>query len=285
MYVLNIQLPSRGRVGESHAKVASPKVEHVREFLTFKGRFKTAINNIVSSLVDIDINKYPPGDRDFLFLNIRNLINEQPISVGYECSCGEGNVATKEVSELEIDQLPDDFEPILNIPLSKDYDGVETLKIRIFTVEMEELLDEYIDLRDSKDGDPAHKDLDEKDIQLFANYALMIDNGNSIDENIDFIRKLDFADFEKIMVYDLAFSCGPKLFLTTSCKTCRKLWKIKFHIDSGFLGISLEGLMKKHRFLAKTSDIGFSDFLKYTTQELDKMVTQEVDTKRKAREK
>ena len=64
---------------------------------------------------------------------------------------------------------------------------------------------------------------------------------------------------------------------------CERLWKVKFHIDSDFLGISLSSLMTKHRFLAKAANIGFQDFLNYTVRELNDIVDEEIQVKRKAK--
>lgn len=280
MYVAKVQLPSRGKFGPSHVKLSNPSVEDVREFLAFKGKNVTAINNMVRTICDTVIDDLPVGDRDYLYLNIRNMINPQQLGGSFECRyCGEkGNIFSIPHSAIEVKQLPDDFEKDHKLRLP---DVDKEVIINPYTVANEEKVLEYLDLHASADIPMKHSNLG-KDLLLFARYAAMIKTEEtSLEEKIQFIRSLDFVAFELIVLYDVLFDCGPIMDVVVGCKECKKKAKVHIPIDDSLLGISLSSLLTKHRFLSKVSNIGFQDFLKYTVSEMDIVVSKELELRQK----
>jgi hypothetical protein len=275
MYSTTVQLPSRGKIGESHASIRTPKILEIREFIAAQQEGTTALNQFIDSLVDINIGDYTLGDRDYLFLTLRGMINPKPLRSSFKCDCGEQMLIVKEVDEIEVKQLPNDFQKSVEIPISGG-----KLRLKPFLVKDEISQKKYLDLRKTSDGEEPHQELG-NDIGLFVRYALMVDNGCSIDENIDLLKNLDYTDFEKVVLYDLAFTCGPKLFSMEVCTACKRPWKVTYPIKADFLGISINSLLTKHRFLSKTTNIGFKDFLDYTTEEMDEVVKAEVELKKK----
>lgn len=276
MYVLKVQLPSRGKFGNSHIGLKSLTVDLVRQYLAYEGRHTIAINNLLKEVCDTDLSDYPIGDRDYVFIQLRQMINPTPIEGSWKCQYHKEpflNSFRKEIKDIKIIQLPDDFQSPseFTLPISKD-----KIKMTLLAVAGEEKVEEYLELHKTADSDMMHADLKD-DLSTFAMYAVMIVNNKSIEENISYLRSLDFTDFEMIMLYELSFKCGPDLSVDTKCKDCKKPWRIKISIDTGFLGISLRSLLIKHRFLAKTSNIGFNDFLNYTINEVDTVVKKEIE--------
>lgn len=284
MYVIKVQLPSRGKYGHSHVRLSNPSVDHIRSFLAFKGKSVLAINSFVRAICEEPIDELPVGDRDYIFLNIRNMVNNQPYSGAFDCtSCGhKDNNFSFSPSVIEVKQLPDDFE--------KDYKLVlpgidEEVIINSLTVDREESILEYLDLHASADKPMNHTDLG-KDLEQFARYAGMLTIGEkTLDQKIEFLRKLDFAAFEIIVLYDVLFDCGPINDLVVECENCKKRFKMHIPIDETLLGISLSTLLTKHRFLSKVSNIGFQDFLKYSVSEMDMVVAKELELKQKSNPK
>lgn len=266
MYGIKIQLPSRGKYGKTSVNIRRPKVDDLMDFFQSGNNSVIAKNQLIKQLCDTDIGKYPTGDREFIFVNIRSLVNSNTIAGAIPCTnerCGQTVAYMVDLSKCRVNQLPDDFQ--------KDYEFTfpnsgEKKVFNLLTVEREELLEDYIRLYESADLKLANSDLGEN-LHEFARYACMLGDSNNVadvDRNVTFLRELPWGDFEKLMLYDIAFDCGPDISAETMCDDCKKKYRIRIKTDSSFFGISLEGLISRHRFLAKASNIGFSDFLKYT---------------------
>lgn len=275
MFTLPIQLPSRGKFGKSHINLKAPTVDEIRAFLAFEGKHVQAINSLVNSLSDTPLDEYPVGDRNYVFVNIRKLVNPVPISGTFTCTtddCNTANNFTIEFNEIEVVQLPNDFvhPSEITLPISHN-----TLKLSLITVAKELLLTNFLDLCASADDTYKHKDLG-PDLEQFARYAMMLESDLSIEDRISKLREMDYTDYEVLMLYDAAFSTGPKISKRCVCSKCKRAWRVSVPLDSDFLGISLESLMVKHRFLSKTSSIGYQDFLKYTLDEMNFMVDKEL---------
>ena len=199
MKVLSIQLPSRGKLGPSHAKVSAPTVEHIREFLTFQGRHSTAINSLVESICDVGIGPLACGDRDYLFVNIRQFVNPAPFEGTYACSaCGKTQEFSMLFSEIRISQLPDDFQnrKVLKFPSGEEF------CVQLLTVDAEQEVTELIDLYQSSDtpNKLRHSDLG-ADLETVARFAQMLYYPDiSLEDRMQKIRDMDFNDYQWLVL-------------------------------------------------------------------------------------
>ena len=91
MHTYPLYLPSKGKFGPSKVIIKPPTVEDVSSFLSYTGNLKTSINALVNSVCDTDISGLPTGDRDFIFLNLRQMVASTPIEGSFTCSCGSRN--------------------------------------------------------------------------------------------------------------------------------------------------------------------------------------------------
>lgn len=274
MYVIKPQLPSRGKFGYTHGSLKSPTIDSIRSFLGLSGSLEKALSAFVQDNNEFSIANLPIGDRDTLFLSLRSIINPNPIDGAYLCSfCNKSVPFVINYEDINVVQLPDDFESpsTIILPVSK-----ETIKLTLVTVEKQNQIENYLELAETSEGEFPDKDLGE-DLSLFVQYAVMIENDKSIEKNIEFIRKLDIADFEVFLLYDASFSIGPDISKVCTCSKCKKETKVGVALDQEFLGINLKSLLLKHRFLAKSMNIGFQDFLKYTNTEANFIVEKELE--------
>jgi len=292
MKATNNQLPSRGKFGESHVGLSFPTVEDIRNYLQASGKHFIAQNMMVDSVCDTDMNPYPIGDRDYLFVQSRSMINPNPLEGRWECgNCEQMNKYILKSKDIHIYQLPDDFESPskVTLPISK-----EEIRLTLLTVEREKKLNDYLELHETADDKEQmkHSDLGE-DLETFATYAVMIVKEEKIEEltverineNIEYLRKLDYRDFEVLILFDVSFRCGPDLSTDEKCSNCGRPSRVRIKIDQHFFGISLKSILLKHRFLNKASNVGFQDFLKYTVTEMNEIVESEVSSRKKASSK
>lgn len=278
MHGIRIQLPSRGHYGMSSINMRRPKLSDLIEYFQSGNNSIVSKNALIQSLCEEDISKLPVGDREFLFTNIRSLVNSNTLSGTVPCTtegCGDSVVYILDLSSCKVSQLPEDF--ISNYALKFPICGI-TKVVNVLTVEKESLLEDYIRFYESSDVPLQHSDLGDN-LYDFAKYACMLGDSvsiGSVDKNIGFLRDLDWSDFEKLMLYDVLFECGPEVVAEAQCSSCKQRYRVRIKTDSSFFGLSLEGLISRHRFLAKASNIGFTDFLNYTVPLLNTVTEGEV---------
>jgi hypothetical protein len=277
-YGIKLPLPSRGRYGKTFVNIRRPRMEDLVDYFQSGNNSVVAKNQFISLVCDTDLSGYPVGDREYIFVNLRSLINSNVITGTIPCErqgCGSTVAYVMDLKECKVHQLPDDFQ----VDYEMDFQSAGVKKaINLLTVEREELLENYIGFYEAADIPLAHSDLGEN-LYEFARYACMFKDSVDIakvDENVQFLRDLDWSEFEWIMLYDIVFECGPDIVNDTVCDSCKKQYRIRVKTDNSFFGISLEGLINRHRFLAKASNIGFSDFLKYTMPLLETVTVGEV---------
>jgi len=266
MYGIKIPLPSRGHYGKSFVNVRRPKLGDLMDYFQNGNMSVTSKNSLIKAVCDTDLSGYPVGDREFVFVNLRSTVSSNLITGSVPCTredCGATVVYLLDLSKCKVGQLPADFQKDfeLEFPISK-----QKKVINIVTVEKEELLEDYIRFYEAADIRLANSDLGEN-LHEFARYACMFNDSLTVadvDKNVSFLRGLDWTDFEVLLMYDVSFTCGPDVVTEAKCDECGQVHRIRIKTDSSFFGLSFEGLLNRHRFLAKASNIGFSDFLKYT---------------------
>jgi hypothetical protein len=180
-----------------------------------------------------------------------------------------------DLGKCKVSQLPSDFQRDFEIefPISK-----VKKTINLVTVEKEELVEDYVRFYTTSSVPLANSDLGEN-LEEFARYACMFSDSvgvADVDKNVSLLREFDWTDFEILLMYDISFECGPEVVTEVACDKCDQLHRIRIKTDSSFFGLSLEGLLNRHRFLAKASNIGFSDFLKYTVPVMQTVTEGEV---------
>lgn len=282
-----VQLPSRGKCGDSHVSIGPIKLETIRGVLTYEGDHKLAINKLIEEVTGQSIAHLPVGDRDYLYVTIRKILNDAPLSGTVECDCGKTLPYVLEFANIQVTQIKDDLTipAEFKLPVSK-----ELVKMYLFTVAMEIERVKYLELHQTADSPMKHRELGE-DLPLFVKFALMLAPVMDpavvcnwpliIEEKITWLRNLDFKDFQAIMLFDLLFEIGPDVSTLVKC-TCGLVLRVKIPLDTTFLGISLNNLLIKHRFLAKsTRSIGYKDFLEYTVKEMEAVVNKEIESRTK----
>lgn len=288
---IKIQLPSRGHYGNTSILIRNPKLEDIMEYLQAGNNSVVAKNALISSLCDdIDIRSLPVGDREYIFTSIRSMVNSNVITGTTTCmneGCGETIPYMLDLGSCKVNHLPYDFK--------KDYELVFSISnkkkvVNLLTVGREELLEDYIHFYEAADVPLQHSDLG-PNLYEFARYGCMLgdsENVAKLDENIEFLRNLPWSDFELLLLYDISFDIGPRVVADAQCSHCKQQYRIKIKTDSSFFGLSLEGFIHRHRFLAKASNIGFADFLKYTVPVMNTVTEGEIqrvkDTNAKVRQ-
>ena len=279
-YSHKLQLPSRGRYGKAFVKVRQPVLEDLWAYLSYSGSSVSAKNEFVKSLCDTDLSEYPTGDRDYVFISIRNMVTEPVISGNLTCTdamCGAEVPYWYDVRKAKVSQLPNDFER----DFTMQFPGVAVEKsMNVLTVQAEELLEEYVGLYETADSkDLPNSDLGE-DLYTFGKYACLFGDStdpDKVDENVSLLRKFTMDDMKLLLFYDVTFKCEVDLTVEAKCEACGKQYRIKLREDSSFFGLSLGSLLKKHSFLARSTNIGFQDFLKYSIQDMKAVAEQETD--------
>jgi hypothetical protein len=277
-YGIKLGLPSRGAYGKAFVNIRRPKLEDLVDYFQAGDNSVVAKNQFVNGICDTDLSKYPTGDREYVFVNLRSLVNTNIITGTVLCEkqgCGSEVVYMLDLKDCKVNQLPEDF--IVDYELKFPSKGVSK-KINLLTQEKEEILENYIRFYSAANIELANSDLGEN-LHEFARYACMFSDSTDIsmvDYNVTFLRELDWSEFEVLMMYDVAFECGPEVFVHAKCDNCKQNYKIKIKTDNSFFGLSLEGLINRHRFLARASNIGFQDFLKYTMPMLENITVGEV---------
>lgn len=275
-----LALPSRGRYGEYYVDIKRPTVGDLVDYLQAGDSSFTAKINFVSELAGFDFSDYPEGDLEHVFVSIRSLVNTSTVAGSIVCGCTEPVYYFLELSKCQVDMLPDDFEP--NYEFTFPVSGVKR-KLNLLTVKKKLLMEDYLRFYQYSDYPLLHTDLGDN-LEEFAKYACMLDESDSlegIDKNITFLRNLDWTDFEKIVLYAVMFPCGPVVAAKAKCSKCEKNYNIRIRTDASFFGLTLEGLLGRHRFLARTAHIGFNDFLSYTMPVLNKVATAEIEREQK----
>jgi len=280
MYNIKISLPSRGKYGATYVKIRRPKLMDILDYLQSGDNSVISKNVFVEKLCDTNIKSYPIGDREFIFANIRSLVGDSILSGTFPCEkegCKDTIVYILDLKKCKVNQLPEDFISNYEVefPFSK-----EKKILNLLTVEKEELLESYISYYETAETELIHSSIGDNLYEL-ARYACMFSDSvtiKDIDDNITFLtEKLTWDDFLQVMMaYDIGFQCGPELVVTSKCDTCGALYNIQIKTDSSFFGLSIEGLIRKHKFLAK-ANIGFKDFLEYSVPLMNKAVEDEVE--------
>lgn len=276
IYGIKLQLPSRGKYGKSFVNVCRPKAGDLLEYLQADNSI-TAKNMFVQGLCDTDLSKYPIGDREFIFANLRAMVNSTTITGVLPCTndnCGCSVIYGLDLRTVKVNQLPQDFEADFEVtlPYSK-----ETRVFNMLTLEKEELVDNYLLYCNSAEGEMVNMDLGDN-LPEFAKYATMttqVQTVQELDVEITKLRELDWSDLECMIMYDVMFECGPVIRTSAVCE-CGQHYNIKVKTDSTFFGLSLEGLINKHRFLSRNSGVSFKDFCDYTIPMMDNVTEGEV---------
>jgi hypothetical protein len=281
MHGIKIQLPSRGHYGPPAIQIRRPKLGDLIDYFQAGDNSVVSKNSLIQGLCSegVELGKLTTGDREFIFTNIRSLVNSNVITGTAGCTtpgCGETIPYVLDLSKCKVDQLPADFRKDyeLTFPIS----GKKKV-INILTVEREELLEDFVRFYESTDVPLQHSDLG-PNLYEFARYGCMLHDSDSVaklDENIAFLRELHWDDFELLLLYDISFETGPRVVAETQCDACKQKYRIRIKTDNSFFGLSLEGLINRHRFLAKASNIGFDDFLKYTVPLMHTVTEGEVE--------
>jgi len=277
---LRVQLPSRGKCGLTHVCISNPKISNIREFLSFEGKVLSAINQFVQSLCDSNINDILVGDRDYLVVNLRRLINPDAISGNYLCEiCDTLNSADLPYSQIEVRQLPDDLpQPAdLRLPVSG-----KPIRLKLVTVKMEQDIEDFLELQETTDTKDEYLASLGASLPIYVRYAVMIqDEKLTLTDKIKMLDELDYNDFEYISMFEASFPVGPMLVVDSVCKKCGNRARVSFPIDSHFLGLNLKSMLNKYRFLLKTTKVGFNDFLSFSVPEADTLVTEEMESRKK----
>ena len=288
MYGISISLPSRGKYGKSSVEIRRPKLYDILDYLQAGDNGVASKNALIRDLCDTDLSKYPEGDREYIFVTLRTLIRDAVITGTFPCEqkgCNDIVVYSLNLQNCKVNQLPDDF--ISGYELEFPICGVKK-KLNLVTVEKGALLEEYTRFYETADNGLLHTDLGEN-LHELARYACMFEDTKSlqdIDANITLMRNdFDWTDFEILMAYDLAFQCGPEVVSDTKCDNCKTKYKVNIKTDSSFFGLSIEGLVRKHKFLAKMANIGFKDFMEYTVPVMNTVVEDEIQAVKEHNEK
>jgi hypothetical protein len=285
-FTIKKQLPSRGKYGLLSVMLSRPVLQSVVDYLQSDNSLDSKLV-FVQSNVQENIDNLPYGDIEFLFANLRGLINSTTITGVLPCTkkdCGSEVVYVLDLTTCRVNQLPDDFVADYKhkLPVSGD-----TLNMNVFRVRDVKLVDSYITYYDTADGELPNVDLGDN-LYEFARYACMTRNVESVEEldkQVSYLRSLDWTDFESILLYDVMFECGPVLRVDTKCDKCGQKYGISVKTDSTFFGLSLEGLINRHRFLARTVGVTFSDFCKYTVPVMDAVSIGETERVREQKSK
>ena len=278
MYGIKLQLPSNGAYGVNTVGVKRLNVKDLLDYFQSDNSI-FAKNELIKNICDTDLTDYPVGDREFVFSQLRSLINSNVINGTFSCENEECNsvvVYIVDLGQVKVNILPSDFR--------KDYEYKfpicgETKKLNVLTVRSEKLMLDYLSMYEVSETELPHSDLG-ANLSEFARYACMLGNPKDkvdVDENITFLRELDWADFEQLLMYDVSFECGPEITANAVCDNCKEKYKVRIKTDNTFFGLTLEGLISKHRFLAKAANIGFQDFMDYSVPILDNVVTSELN--------
>ena len=280
MYQKRIQIPSRGKVGNSHINFRTPNAGELLSYTEFQGNHVYIINELINSITDDDIYNYTVGDRDFIALNIRSALKGDDYNGSFKCDkCGKKITFSLSLSnDIKVYQLPDDFEhpSKFTLPISN-----KEVQVSLFTVEKELKFEDYMELYRTSDDQKnlKHYDLYEKNaLNSFVKYAVMLEEpGGSIDEKITFLRKLDFSDlYYGFIFYESLFKVGPDLSYQTKCDDCDINYKVKIPIDSSFFGVDSEYLLLGLRFLSKSMGIDYKGFKEMSSNQFEWMLSKEM---------
>lgn len=269
--------------------IKNPTINDLWHYLSQIGQDSAAKINLVQSVCQTDLSDYPEGDSEHIFISLRGMVKDYIVSGQFQCTdqkCDDTILYRLDIKKLDSQTLPNDFERDYSFifPISK-----QKKNLNLITVNKRVLIEEYLDMHRSADREMRFSDIykdSESGIGLdeLVRFACMFSDSvdfTSIEENIAFILKLDFSDFEVLMLYDVMFNCGPKLYTRCECMECKKQYNVKIDTNSAFFGLSLDSLLRKHKFLAKTSNISFADFKEYTPKEMENVTAIELSNKKK----
>lgn len=202
------ELPSRGLV---YGDLSTPitirtfkgKDEKVISEMTADNFEKRLVTVLKGVLQGIDPLKLTLGDRLYFILwETVNSYNKN-FTLSHECpKCWEANDYTVDLSQLEIQQLPAEFKEPYEVKLPVSGDLVQLRLLRLS------------DIIKVDDLDKA-----KHNVWLYR-YALSMQNGKNVWDNVDYLEKLESQDIAHIRGFHEKFQHGPKMTSKFECKNC-----------------------------------------------------------------
>lgn len=219
-----VNLPSRCRVYD-----VDPASITIR---TLKGKDEKIIAEITSDnlvlkmnqllenvLEGIDPRKLTLGDRQYLLLWLAANSYGKDYPVDTICEgCGQQISEVVDISQLEVQYLPEDFAEPYEVKLS---DG-SSVFMRLFRVE-----DELSILEWEAQG---------KNSWLYRYALTIVDQSKNVLEKIEFLENLEARDIAKIRAFHEKFDHGPIMESKYECKYCgfKGVMDVPFRIEMVF---------------------------------------------------
>ena len=217
-----IKLPSFGKVySESNQEVSIRSLKGIDEKVLAEATAKNyesvmlrVMENVVKGINPINMTL---GDRKYVFTWLAINSYGKDIQVDIECDFCESRVKhTVDLSKFDVIELPKSFiEPFII--------EIKGLKIPLRLMRVSDII--------------QISDLESKGKNSWlARYALTIQNGKSLWENVRMLEDMPVKDIAKIRAFHEQFDHGPDMQISYTCDSCKEEMpvQVSFRIDSIF---------------------------------------------------
>lgn len=241
-YETTVTLPSKGLIynGAIPAEVSLRGMTTRDEKILYASMGSNVFQKILKSCItdpkDMDINKLIASDELFLVLQLRMITYGPEYKVEAQCPrCGETNIYTVMLNELDVNYLDDDFtEPIeAKLPRSGD-----TLSLKILRNEDSEFVDRYA----KKFAKTFNQNVREVEYTAqIAKYITAI-NGKTVDFEtaIDYVNNMVSRDSAEIRSAMNKILVGVDTRVTVNCNSCGEEFTFNMPLTSEFFRPTFE---------------------------------------------
>jgi hypothetical protein len=232
-----VTLPSRGIIypdkkipADVSIRGMTTREEKVLYSSTGGDVFSKILKSCITTPEDFDTSGLIAADEMFLIIQLRIVTFGPEYRVQTTCPhCGKTDVYTINLSDFDIDYLPEDFkEPIdVKLPVSGD-----TLSLRILRNSDNEMLDKFIKKRSKQFNLPL------KEVEYDCRNAKYITavNGEPIDfvDAIDYFQNMMSMDSMRMQTALSEVKVGVDTTATALCTSCREEFEFQTPITREF---------------------------------------------------
>lgn len=233
-----IKLPSNGRIYPIKELTLQNMTISEEKYIYGAASNDQAIDKILTSCIqeDIDVNDLIVPDKHFALVRLRVLTYGDDYPVQTRCRvCGKTFIKNVKLSELEINELPDDFkEPIrITLPVSKD-----VLELRI---PRSKDINRYNEMADQK-ATKYNLDKDEVNYIFNAMLGIISVNGEKIgtvdgmtdEELYAYVSEFHAKDSSYIKHQFAKINVGYNTRIETNCPHCKAENRFRLPMTSDF---------------------------------------------------